>query len=688
VTTDALGCWSVNSLTRVPLDGSTPVVVSGASLSTWIAVTPGRTAWYDYTGTGLALQPAAGGAVTRTSLDVQPVTMRSAGTDLYVVLTGELGAAGLGVLHDGAAEPTLLQAATAAPLAAGSLIQSTGRVFWAEGYDTQYRWRSTRAVDGALRLGTPSRLITTGTLGAFSGDTWLSGVLVSGGTPARPRADLYVGRAGGDTFLRSAVAGSARLSGDRVAFGWVPATGPVRLGVEDIASGRTTLLPALGTDPDSPNYVFWGDAIVYVKTDNSVWWRSISTGQTIEVTPPYATYGGIQLWGDVVAWQTSGGSSDPDQWSWADVHHLDAPSTGRLVRLTNDGALVSTALSSNDVGPVELRPYDGSAAVPVADNALLSSASTDGAVAAWIDPDDLQPRGRVLDLAGGRPRGLSPATAPLVPDGNVNVTVRVPTSARLTTCQLVMRNAANVVVHNEPCDPTAMELGIATATTTGFWEPTYPAGAYTWTLEAGNADGTLLGLDGSPTPYSGTVYSPRGVQITKYLTPTTVLAGKPFTLTTAATGVPTPAVQWFRATEPFTRGTAIPGATKLSLTTIATPAMNGNVFRAEFDNGWLGDATGSVITVLFPPKVTASPKSVTAKAGAVASFTAGSSANPGATVRWQYSADRGAHWAALAGTSPTLRIKALAARNGWRVRAVFHNAYGTAVTTAAVLRVS
>jgi len=692
VTTDALGCWSGNALTRVPLDGSTPLVASGASLSTWIAVTPGRTAWYDFSGTGLALQPAAGGTVTHTSLDVQPVTMRSAGTDLYVVLTGELGSAGLGVLHDGAAEPTLLAAATAAPLAAGALLQSTGRAFWAEGYDTQYRWRSTRAVDGALRLGTPARLITTGNLGAFSGDTWLSGALVSGGTPARPRVDLYAGRAGGDTFLRSAVAGSARLSGDRVVFGWVPSTGPVRLGVEDIASGRTTLLPVLGTDPDSPNYTFWGDAIAYVKTDNSVWWRSISTGQTIEVTPPYATYGAIQLWGDVVAWQTAGGSSDPDQWSWADVHHLDAVSTGRLVRLTNDGALVSTALYSNEVGPVELRPYDGSAAVPVADNALLSSAGADGAVGVWIDPDDLQPRATVLDLAGGRPRALSPATAPVIPDGNVNWTVRVPTSARLTTCQVVLRDSSQAVVHTQPCDPAAMELGIATATISQLWPmgfPSgYPAGAYTWTLEAGNADGTLLGLDGSPTPYSGTVYSPQGVQITKYLTPTTVLAGKPFTLTTAATGVPTPTVQWFRATEPYTRGTAIPGATKLSYTTIATPAMNGNVIRAEFDNGWLDDATGSVITVLFAPRVTAAPRSVTAKHGTVATFTAGSSANPAATVRWQYTTDRGLHWTALAGSTATVRVKALAVRNGWRVRAVFHNAYGTAVTTAAVLRVS
>ena len=167
-----------------------------------------------------------------------------------------------------------------------------------------------------------------------------------------------------------------------------------------------------------------------------------------------------------------------------------------------------------------------------------------------------------------------------------------------------------------------------------------------------------------------------------------MLAGKPFTLTTAATGVPTPTVQWFRATEPYTRGTAIPGATKLSYTTIATPAMNGNVIRAEFDNGWLDDATGSVITVLFAPRVTAAPRSVTAKHGTVATFTAGSSANPAATVRWQYTTDRGLHWTALAGSTATVRVKALAVRNGWRVRAVFHNAYGTAVTTAAVLRVS
>ena len=691
VTTDALGCWSGNSVARVPLDGSAPVVNSGATVSTWLAVTPGRTAWFDYSGTGLALQPAAGGAIAHTSLDVWPSTLRSAGSDLYVVLTGALGDAGLGVLHDGAAEPTLLKAATAAPLVATSLLQSTGRVLWTEGTDTAFRWRTTRVAAGTLRLGTQGRVPVTGALAGISGDTTLSAVPVSGGSVMRPRVDLYSGRYGGDYFLRSTVAATARLSGDRVAFGWVPPTGPVRLAVEDIATGATTLLPVLGTDADSPNYTFWGDAIVYVKPDNSVWWRRISTGQTIEVGPPGTTVGGIQLWGDVVAWQTAGGTSDPDKWTWADVHHLDVTQSGRLVRLTNDGALVSTALYSNEFGPVELRPYDGSAAVPVADNAVLSSAGADGAVGVWTDPEDMQPRGTVLDLAGGRPRALSPVSAPPVPDGNANFTVRVPTSTRLTTCQVVLRDAANALVHTEPCDSGEMELGVATATIREFYPmgyPTgYPAGAYTWTLEAGNAEGGVLGLDGSPTTYTGTAYSPTGSQVTKYLTPTTVLAGKSFTLTTAASGIPTPTVQWFRVTEPYTRGTAIPGATKLSLTTIATPAMNGNVFRAEFDNGWISDATGSVITVLFPPKVTAAPRSLRAKAGTVATFTARSSANPGATVRWQYTVDRGVHWRPIAGTTTTLRIKALAVRNGWRVRAVFHNTYGTAVTTAAVLRV-
>ena len=95
---------------------------------------------------------------------------------------------------------------------------------------------------------------------------------------------------------------------------------------------------------------------------------------------------------------------------------------------------------------------------------------------------------------------------------------------------------------------------------------------------------------------------------------------------------------------------------------------------------------GTVVPVA--PKVTAAPRSVTVKAGKVAVFTATASANPGAKVRWQYSADRGLHWRSLASTTGSLRVGALRSRNGWRVRAVFANAYGTAVTTAAVLRVS
>jgi hypothetical protein len=688
VTTDALGCWSSGALTRVPLDGSAPVTMTGSSLSTWLAVTPGRTAWFDYTGAGLSLQPAAGGTITRTSLDAQPGTLRSAGTDVYVVLTGGHGDAGLGVLHDGDAEVTMLKAATLAPVVASELVQSTGRILWKESFDTQFRWRTTRVSSGTLRLGTPGRPTARGRVVSVSGDTQLSTVAVSGGTATRPREDLYVGQPFyDDTFLRSAVAGTSQLSGDRVMFGWSPATGPVRLGFTDVRTGTTTLLPVLGTDTDFPRYDFSGDAIAYMKPDGSVWWRSLSTGQTIQVTS--TSNGVVELWGDNVAWQTAGGSSDPDQWAWADVHHLDASSTGRLVRLTNDGALVSTALYSNEVGPVELRPYDGSAAIAVADNVLLSSASADGPVGVWIDPDDLQPRGRVLDLAGGRPRALSPVSAPRIPDGNATFTVRVPTSTRLTTCQVVLRDASSAVVHTEACDPAAMELGVATATIPNLYDfGGYPAGAYTWKLEAGNSEGAVLGLDGSPTTYSGTVYSPTQVQVTKYVTPITVVAGKSFTLRAAASGIPAPTVQWFRVTVPNTRGTAIPGATQPTYTATATRAMNGNAFVAEFDNGWSGDATGAKITVRFGPRVTTQPISVRARAGTFATFTAKASANPAATVRWQYSADRGAHWTTLTGTSTTRRIKAFPSRNGWRLRAVFRNPYGTAVTTAAVLRVS
>ena len=64
----------------------------------------------------------------------------------------------------------------------------------------------------------------------------------------------------------------------------------------------------------------------------------------------------------------------------------------------------------------------------------------------------------------------------------------------------------------------------------------------------------------------------------------TVAAGQAATFTAAATGNPSPTVQWQRSTDGGATYTDFPGATSETLTFITVPADHGNQFRAVFSN--------------------------------------------------------------------------------------------------------
>lgn len=85
--------------------------------------------------------------------------------------------------------------------------------------------------------------------------------------------------------------------------------------------------------------------------------------------------------------------------------------------------------------------------------------------------------------------------------------------------------------------------------------------------------------------------------------------------------------------------------------------------------------------------VTRHPASRTVRSGATGTFTA--AATGADSVRWERSTDRGATWSTVAGAATTtLSVKASAALNGHRYRAVFVNASGGTATSAAALTVS
>ncbi len=174
-----------------------------------------------------------------------------------------------------------------------------------------------------------------------------------------------------------------------------------------------------------------------------------------------------------------------------------------------------------------------------------------------------------------------------------------------------------------------------------------------------------------------------------------MVAGGTATFTAAASGTPTPTVQWQVSTDGGTSYANIAGATSTTLTlTGVTTAQNNNRYRAVFTNSAGGATTNAatltVTAATTQPQITTQPSSQSVVAGGTATFTAAASGTPTPTVQWQVSTDGGASYANIAGaTSTTLTLTGVTtAQNNNRYRAVFTNSAGGATTNAATLTVT
>ena len=203
------------------------------------------------------------------------------------------------------------------------------------------------------------------------------------------------------------------------------------------------------------------------------------------------------------------------------------------------------------------------------------------------------------------------------------------------------------------------------------------------TNSTGTTDGSILSFT---TPQAG-----QAPTVTTNPTNQTVTAGLTATFMAAASGNPTPTVQWEVSTDGVNFSN-IPGATSTTLTiSNTTTAQNGTEYEAVFTNS-VGSATTNpaTLTVDYAPSVTSQPASQTVTAGLTATFIAAASGNPTPTVQWQVSTDGGATFTAINGaTSTTLTISnTTAAQNGTVYEAVFTNSVGSATTNPATLTVT
>ena len=169
----------------------------------------------------------------------------------------------------------------------------------------------------------------------------------------------------------------------------------------------------------------------------------------------------------------------------------------------------------------------------------------------------------------------------------------------------------------------------------------------------------------------------------------TIAAGSTVTFTAAASGNPTPTVQWELSTNQGTSFSAISGATSTTYSFTTASTENNYEYEAVFTNA-AGSATSTAatLTVQTTPTVITNPTSQTIVAGNTVTFTAAASGNPTPTVQWEVSTNGGTSFSAISGaTSTTYSFTTASTENNNQYEAVFTNALGSATSTAATLTV-
>jgi hypothetical protein len=213
-----------------------------------------------------------------------------------------------------------------------------------------------------------------------------------------------------------------------------------------------------------------------------------------------------------------------------------------------------------------------------------------------------------------------------------------------------------------------------------------PGDTYTFTVTANSTPDSAVSTPSDPVqPTSVPVVT---ASPTDQIKPT----GSATTFNAAATGYPTPTVQWQLSTDGGTTFADIDGATSTSYTTpTLTPADDGNQYQAVFTNSAGTDTSSTgTLTVRYAPVITTSPANQTIPGGTAATMTAAAAGDPTPSVQWQLSTDGGSTFTDINGatttsyTTPTLTP----ADNGNQYQAVFTNTLGTATTSAATTTVT
>ena len=246
-------------------------------------------------------------------------------------------------------------------------------------------------------------------------------------------------------------------------------------------------------------------------------------------------------------------------------------------------------------------------------------------------------------------------------------------------------------------DVTGSFYSGATTDTLTITDPTASMNGYQYEAVFSNIAGSA-----TTNPVALTVETAVAPSVTTQPCNKTVVAGVTTSFIAAASGTPTPTVQWEVKTVggSFTNvsdNSVYSGATTGTLTiTDPTAAMNGYQYEAVFNNS-VSSATSNAatLTVQFAPIVTQDPINQTVVAGVTTSLYAAASGVPSPTVQWEVKpvggsftnlTDSGVYSGSSTGTLTITHLTL--AMSGYQYEAHFSNSLGSATTYTATLTVA
>jgi hypothetical protein len=197
--------------------------------------------------------------------------------------------------------------------------------------------------------------------------------------------------------------------------------------------------------------------------------------------------------------------------------------------------------------------------------------------------------------------------------------------------------------------------------------------AGTYTVVATDSNGSTSSMPALLTLSGGTAPS-----IITAPSDATVLAGGSATFVGAASGTPTPTLQWKK------NGVSIAGATNGTLTIQNVQSTDAGTYAVVATNG-LGSVTSSsaTLTVVYPPpSILTQPTNVSTQPGGLATFSVTATTVPTPSYQWRKDGNP------ISGaTSNTLVLTNVQASNAGRYSVVVSTAYGSVTSVEAVLTV-